>query len=163
VAAQHVASEDPLNSFYSVKRLIGRAYANCYRESGYLVYKLAEGEAGETMLWSPARRGPHFDFLFPSCLATSLPAAAHWHVQFWIFFPTIRVQTSHLHPAVQERISANTGASVSNLPSHKYEITEREVILYALGVGCQRKPCIQSPSGSVILHTQGASFRKSYF
>ena len=56
IAAQQVASDDPLNSFYSVKRLIGRAYANCYRESGFLVYKLAEGEDGETVLWSPARQ-----------------------------------------------------------------------------------------------------------
>lgn len=55
VAAQVSAAADPLNSFYSVKRLIGRSYANCYRETGTLVYKLAEGEDGETLLWSPAR------------------------------------------------------------------------------------------------------------
>ena len=55
VAAQSAAQSDPLNSFYSVKRLIGRSYANCYREAGSLVYKLAEGEKGESLLWSPAR------------------------------------------------------------------------------------------------------------
>lgn len=55
VAAQLVAPADPLNSFYSVKRLIGRSYANCYREAATLVYKLSEGEKGETQLWSPAR------------------------------------------------------------------------------------------------------------
>lgn len=55
VAAQRIASKDPLNSFYSVKRLIGRSYASCRREAGMLVYKLSEGAAGETLLWSPAR------------------------------------------------------------------------------------------------------------
>ena len=66
IAAQQVASDDPLNSFYSVKRLIGRAYANCYRESGFLVYKLAEGEDGETVLWSPARQAAHYFLMFIS-------------------------------------------------------------------------------------------------
>ena len=57
VAAQQAAASDPLNSFYSVKRLVGRSYANCYREAATLVYKLEEGEDGETLLWSPARSG----------------------------------------------------------------------------------------------------------
>ena len=62
VAAQQVVSRDPLNCFYSVKRLIGREYANCYREAAFLVYKLVEGPKGETFLWSPARCASSFEF-----------------------------------------------------------------------------------------------------
>ena len=55
VAAQLAGAKDPLNSFYSVKRLIGRSYAECARYAGSLVYSLAEGPNGEAYLWSPAR------------------------------------------------------------------------------------------------------------
>ena len=58
-AAQQAASRDPLNTFSSVKRLIGRTFANCYREAGSLVYKLVEGPQGETLLWSPAKYAMH--------------------------------------------------------------------------------------------------------
>lgn len=56
MSAQKAASSDPLNCFYSVKRLIGRPFANCYREAGTVVYDVKEGPAGETLLWSPARQ-----------------------------------------------------------------------------------------------------------
>lgn len=128
VPAQKAASSDPLNCFYSVKRLIGRPFANCYREAGTVVYDVKEGPAGETLLWSPARERAYT----PEDISAMV--------------------LKHLVNAAAEHLGAEVSGAVIAVPAH-FDERQRQATLNAAELaGLKQVQLLQEPVAAAMAY-----------